>query len=148
MEKIEGIPIAVKGNNLNKAGNNSLGEGSYDSDNIEISIINNQRHDLINKSLRLMWIWFVVIVFIWVFDVAYNLFWHFNPKFKGWGKFTGNTVWNAWIFLFMRVISLFLPFFPIVYTFLGWKLIANLLWPWCFKRKDFGDDETSLYEDM
>ena len=109
----------------------------------------NQKHGAIKRKLRKMWIWFSFIIFIGVFDVVYNLYWHFIPNFTHWDSFTHSRIANAWIFLISRFISLQLAFFPIVSSFLGGQLILALMWFCCRKRRRVEEEEENIYyEDL
>jgi len=105
------------------------------------------KHGYINKSLRKMWIWFLFIIGVSIFDVLYNIYWMFVPNFTGWDNFTHNQAVNAWIFLFARSISLLLAFFPIVASFLGRQILLAMLCPWMTNRRRIEEEEDNPYYD-
>lgn len=103
----------------------------------------------INKSLWNMWLWFTTIILVWMFDVGYIIFWRLQKDFERCDSYTDNNAINAWIFLTARTISLIVPFFPIMYAFLGWELIKVLLWCcWASKRALGQTNENLDYSDL
>lgn len=87
----------------------------------------NRKQLAITKTLRHMWICFSMIIFICVFDVAYNLYWRININADNWSMYTNNDLTNAIIFVVSRFISLLLPFFPVIYAFMGWEFMGAVL---------------------
>ncbi|CAI2371799.1 unnamed protein product [Moneuplotes crassus] len=124
----------------------SVVESTETHSDLSIGVLaNTQQHDSINKTLRHMWVCFAVIIFICLCDCIYNLYWQFVPGFESCDKFTNNPMATAWIFLLIRLISLFLIFFPVIFTFLGWKFVTYVFcWP-CKKKKQRDPDEDAEY---
>ncbi|CAI2373472.1 unnamed protein product [Moneuplotes crassus] len=135
----------------NNITNGSIVEDTDTQSDLSIGIwSNSHQHDSINKTLRNMWICFVFIIFICLFDVTYNLYWRFIPNFKYCDRFTNSKMTNALIFLLIRLISLYLIFIPIIFTFLGWNFVSWIIcWP-CKRntKRRVHPDDSEYYSDL
>lgn len=99
----------------------------------------------IEQGIKKMWFWFSFIITVCAFDVAYNIYWQINNGANNCYSYTNNEMVNAIIFFFARFISLLLPFFPILSSFLGRELLWVLVCCCCFniKRRATMDQEES-----
>ena len=95
-----------------------------------------RRKDAIHKSLKNMWIWFFMIIFVSAFDVAYVIFWRLNTKAEFWYEYTNNDKTNAILFVGARLISSFMPIIPITYALIGKQLIMVLCCCCCTRIKN------------
>lgn len=82
--------------------------------------------EAIRKSLKTMWTCFLIIIFVFTLDVAYNIFWIASSSDKTCDEYIEDDLGNAIIFIIVRSISLWAWVYPILHSLLGPQIICSV----------------------